>query len=88
MPAYRVDLQRSAERDLERLARPLLERVCGRLSRLADDPRPLDARKLIGLEGYRLRVGDHRIVSEIDDRARLVIVVRVRHRRDVYRTLR
>ena len=85
MPAYRVDVQRSAERDLERLADPLFERITRRLAALAADPRPAGALKLVGLPAYRLRVGDYRIVYEIDDRTRVVIVVRIRHRREVYR---
>lgn len=85
MPAYRVDLQRSAERDLERLADPLFERITTRLAALAADPRPAGAQKLVGLPACRPRVGAHRIVYEIDDHARVVIVVRIRHRREVYR---
>jgi len=88
MPAYRVEVQRSAERDLERLSPRLFERIADRLTRLAADPRPANAEKLVGLEAYRLRVGDHRVVYEVDDRARLIVVTRVRHRRDVYRRLK
>ena len=88
MSAYRVEIQGSAERDLERLSGTLFERVTARISALAEEPRPPGAEKLVSLEAFRVRVGDYRIVYEVDDSARVVVVTRVRHRRDVYRKLR
>mgnify|MGYP001146854820 CR=1 FL=1 len=52
---------------------------------LAEDPRPPAARKLQGRDGYRVRVGDYRILYTIDDGVLLVVIVTVGHRRDVYR---
>ena len=52
---------------------------------LADDPRPLGCEKLSGREGYRIRVGEWRAIYRVDDQQRRVDVVRVAHRRDVYR---
>jgi mRNA interferase RelE/StbE len=88
MPAYRVDVQRSAERDLERLSTVVFDRISDRLAALAQDPRPPGLEKLVGLDAYRVRVGDYRIVYEVDDRSRIVLVTRVRHRREAYRRLR
>lgn len=88
MPAYRVEVQRSAERDLDRLSTTLFDRISARLITLAEDPRPPGAEKLAGLEAFRVRVGDYRIVYEVDDSGRIVVVTRVRHRRNVYRKLR
>jgi mRNA interferase RelE/StbE len=88
MPAYRVELQRSAERDLERLSATFFDRITERLVALADDPRPAGTEKLAGVGAFRIRVGDYRVIYEVDDRARTVIVIRIRHRREVYRRLR
>lgn len=88
MAAYRVEIQRSAESDLSRLGSVLVGRLRTALESLASDPRPPGSRKLAGSEAYRLRVGDYRIVYEVDDRRQIVTVARVRHRRDVYRRLR
>lgn len=88
MPAYRVEVQRSAERDLGRLSAGLFERVTARLASLSEDPRPPGTEKLAGLEAYRARLGDHRIIYEVDDSRRVGTVTRVRHRREVYRKLR
>jgi len=86
--AYRVEVQRSAERDLDRLSAVMFDRVAADLASLAQDPRPAGAEKLTGLAAYRIRVGDYRIIDEVDDKARIVVVTRVRHRREVYRKLR
>ena len=88
MPTYRVEVQRSAERDLDRLSATLFDRISARLITLAEEPRPPGAEKLAGLEAFRVRVGDYRIVYEVDDSARVEVVTRVRHRREVYRKLR
>jgi mRNA interferase RelE/StbE len=88
MPAYRVEVQRSAERDLDRLSKMLFDRISARLVALAEEPRPPGAEKLTGLEAFRVRVGDYRIIYEVGDSAGLVVVTRVRHRREAYRKLR
>jgi mRNA interferase RelE/StbE len=83
---YRVFLERAAERDLRRLPTGLHDRVIAAIQLLADNPRPSGCRKLTGADrDWRIRVGDYRIVFEIDDVARAVLVNRVRHRREVYR---
>lgn len=86
MTTYRLQIKRSAEVDLRRLAEPIFTRVNERILALRDDPRPTGVRKLQGQqEGWRIRVGDYRVIYLIDDTARLITIVRVRHRRDVYR---
>lgn len=87
MPGYRVELQPSAERDLERVDPQLLTRISGRIDAQAIDPRAGGAEKLSGVELHRVRVGDHRILYRIDDAARAVFIHRIRHRREVYRKL-
>lgn len=79
-------IKRSAERDLRKLPGPTFQRVNKRIVAPRSEPRPPGVIKLVGsLEGWRLRCGDYRIVYQIDDDARTVTLVRVRHRRDVYR---
>lgn len=88
MAEYRVEVATRARRDLERLSPTLAERLGRVMSALAADPRPRSSEKLAGLEAYRVRAGDYRVIYEVDDRMRLVIVSRIRHRREVYRKLR
>jgi len=83
---YALLVGRSAERDLRPLSSAVFERVNERILALREDPRPQGVRKLVGaLEGWRIRVGDYRVLYRVDDDAQTVTIVRVRHRRDVYR---
>jgi len=83
---YQLLIKHSAEGDLYRLPRAIFQRVNDRILALRDDPRPPGVRKLSGaLEGWRVRVGDYRILYQIDDHAQTVTIVRVKHRREVYR---
>ena len=83
---YAVLLEAAAERSLRRLDAVVFRRVVSELRVLADNPRPADCRKLTGSDrDWRVRVGDYRIVYEINDRARKLRVMRIRHRREAYR---
>lgn len=85
MVSYRVLLARSAERELRRVPGPDLPRLVRRIAALGGEPRPGGCMKLSGVEGWRIRQGDWRVVYQIDDAAREVRVVKVGHRREVYR---
>lgn len=83
---YRLKIKRSAEVDLRRLAEPVFTRINERILTLREHPRPAGVRKLQGQqEGWRIRVGDYRVIYLIDDVEQLITIVRVRHRRDVYK---
>ena len=83
---YRVFLERAAEKQLKQLSAKLHDRLIAAVQALAKNPRPPGCRKLTGTDNdWRIRVGDYRIVYEIDDASREVRVNRVRHRREVYR---
>lgn len=83
---YQVLLERRAERGLDRLPSTVYSRVIAAIRALAVNPRPPGSRKLVGTPNdWRIRVGDYRVVYEIDDLSRIVRVNRVRHRREAYR---
>jgi mRNA interferase RelE/StbE len=84
--AYRIELKRSAAKEIRAIGRKEdRARVVARIAALAEDPRPPGCTKLSGQEAYRVRQGDYRIVYTVADEALVVEVVRVGHRRDVYR---
>jgi mRNA interferase RelE/StbE len=83
--SYEVVLLRDAEKDIRKLKNPTLKRVYTRLSALSDDPRGSGAVKLREDPAYRVRVGLYRILYDIDDEARTVSVLGVRHRREAYK---
>lgn len=82
---YEVTVERKAQRTLARIERRHRERIEEKIDALADDPRPQGCVSLKGEPGYRIRVGDYRIIYTVDDQVRIVTVTRVRGRGDVYR---
>jgi mRNA interferase RelE/StbE len=83
---FEVLLEGRAERDLKRLERDTLRRMYEALRTLAENPYPTGCCKLAGsASDWRIRVGDYRIIYEVDKAARAVRVMRIRHRREVYR---
>jgi mRNA interferase RelE/StbE len=86
MASYTLVLKPAVEKDLRSLPTNLVERVFDRIEALEDDPFPRQSLKLEGSEQmYRLRVGDYRIIYEIDHANRQITVHHVRHRREAYR---
>jgi len=86
MAEYEVTFARSARRELEALDASIVRRVISRIEGLTQYPRPSGSRKLHGEQNlWRIRIGDYRVVYNVDDRQRIVDIVRVRHRREVYR---
>jgi len=81
---YRIELRPAAVRALRRLDPPIQKRVHAAIALLAKDPRPPASRPLRGRLGYRVRVGDYRLIYTIRDDVLLVVVVTLGHRRDVY----
>ncbi len=82
---YRVVVLRTVEKLIARLAAVDERRVRAALDALAYNPRPPGCMRLTGSSRWRIRVGDYRVIYEIDDPARTIIVVMMGHRRDVYR---
>ena len=86
MERYSLEIKRSALREIEALpTRKIRRLIVDRIANLAGDPRPGGAEKLGGEDRYRVRQGPYRVVYEIDDAARAVRIVKVGHRREVYR---
>jgi mRNA interferase RelE/StbE len=83
---YTVQLAPAAKRQLRKLDRSIQERVVRRLEKLEKDSRPPGVEKMEGEEGtYRIRMGEYRIVYEIRDKVLVVLVLKVGHRREIYR---
>ena len=82
---YTVLITPSAKRQIAKLAPPIKARIAAKIDSLAENPRPPDMKKLVDETGFRVRVGDWRIIYEIRDREVVVLVLRVGHRREIYR---
>jgi len=85
--SYRVLIKPSAAKEIEAVDQKKdRQRIVARIRSLADDPRPPDCEKLAGEDDrYRIRVGRYRVIYSVGDGELLVVVVRVGHRKDVYR---
>jgi mRNA interferase RelE/StbE len=86
--AFRVIIRPSAAKVISKLPPKICRQILSRIEGLADDPRPSGCEQLKGEKGFfRIRSGDYRILYIVQDRKLIVVVVRVDHRRDVYRQL-
>lgn len=85
--SYQVEITPAAKRQIKKLVESVQLAIIERLEQLSTNPRPPGALKMQGTESlYRIRVGDYRIIYEIQDRTLFVVVVKVGHRGDVYRS--
>ncbi len=84
MSHYRIELRPAAVRALRKVHPEDRERIQGAIALLGQDPRPPRAIALSGRPGFRVRVGDYRVIYTIQDDVLLVVVVNLGHRRDVY----
>ncbi len=82
---YSLFILKSAQKDLAKCPINIYNRIRDSIRSLADNPRPKNSRKLVGRDGWRIRIGDYRVIYGIDDKQRKVIVLLVGHRKDIYR---
>ena len=85
MPRYELEVLTAAKRQLAALDGSVRKRVAARIDSLAEEPRPSGCKKLTGSEHWRIRIGDYRVIYDIDDGRLVVLVIRAGHRREVYR---
>ena len=85
MASYRLLIKPSAGEEIEALPKQDRRRIVAKITSLSHDPRPPGCEKLSGHDQYRLRQGNYRILYEIQDLDLVVVVVKVGHRREVYR---
>lgn len=85
MASFKIIFKKSVAKDLRRIPKQDVERILSRIEALAIEPRPPGAEKLSGQEKYRIRQGVYRILYEIADKELIVVIVKIGHRRDVYR---
>ncbi len=85
MASYRLTFKKSVTKDFRFIPKDDVSRILMRIKALADDPRPVGSEKLSGQDRYRVRQGVYRIVYELKDEELVITVVKVGHRREVYR---
>ena len=87
MARYELSFRPSVAKDLRDVAKTDVKKILARIDSLRDDPRPPGCEKLSGQESYRLRQGNYRIVYAIEDQMLVIEILKIGHRREIYRSL-
>ena len=82
--AWQVSILPPAAKQLSKLDKSIAKRIAKTISALAQNPRPAGCKKLVGVDAWRIRIGDWRVVYQIQDQRLIVLVIRIGHRREVY----
>ena len=82
---YTIDILRSAQKILSRINRQDQERIIAAIEDLAEEPRPSGCKKLTGRSAWRIRIGNYRVIYEIQDDRLVITVLNIGHRREIYR---
>ena len=85
--SYQVNLPKSVQKQLNTLPKELKQRILNALVQLQEEPRPANSLQMKGGQGFRLRIGDYRVLYDIDDISHIINLRRIGHRREIYRDL-
>lgn len=85
MAKYEISLKKSAVKELGDIPKKELQKIIKKIQALSSDPRPQGSQKLSDKEQYRIRQGDYRVIYAIDDDSFAVHIIKVGHRREIYR---
>lgn len=85
MGKYRIEIKRSAVKELNSIPQKEIGKILRKIKSLSSNPRPEGCTKLTNREDYRIRVGNYRIVYSIHDDILLIIIIKIGHRKEVYR---
>ena len=85
MAKYKIQVKKSAEKELGKIPKIELLKILDKIKSLADDPHPAGSIKLTNQEKYRIRVGNYRILYKIEENILTVFIVKVGHRKNIYR---
>jgi mRNA interferase RelE/StbE len=85
--SYQVNLPKTVQKQLSALPQELKQRILKALAQLQEEPRPVNSLQMKGGQGFRVRIGDYRILYDIDDSSQIINLRRIGHRREIYRDL-
>jgi len=86
MDSFKIDLRGSSEHDLKKIDRQYIPKIIEEIGYLAQNPFPIQSKKLKDSESsYRLRVGDYRVVYQVDQESKTIVIYHIRHRKDAYK---
>ena len=81
---YRIEIDRHAQKQLGKIPAPYFNRIVKAINALEANPRPPGYKKLTARPGYRIRIGDYRVIYKIEDKVLTILIIEIGHRREVY----
>jgi len=82
--SYTIQIEKAALKQLAQLPLIIVEAIDARVSALQTNPRPPGCKKLKGRDGWRIRIGDYRVIYKIDDNVLIILVIDIGHRKNIY----
>lgn len=83
--SYTLLIEKHALKALKKIPKPYKEKIIEVISTLKNNPKPLDAKKLVGREGWRIRINNYRIIYIIKENISTILIINIGHRKDIYR---
>ncbi|MCX8143945.1 MAG: type II toxin-antitoxin system mRNA interferase toxin, RelE/StbE family [Bacteroidia bacterium] len=88
MVSFKIEHRTSVEKDIQKIPHKFLQKIIERIDHLSKNPYPIGCEKISGKNSYyRIRVNDYRIIYQVIEQKKLIIIERIRHRKDVYKGL-
>ena len=84
MVSYRIEFAKGVRKDFKRLPKKDAERILKKIESLSENPRPPESKKLTNDDSHRIRIGNYRVIYDIQDQVLVVLVLKVGNRKDVY----
>lgn len=81
---YRLFIEKSVQKKLDKITNPYQDKIINAIQDLSEHQRPSGVKKLSGRDAWRIRIGDYRVIYEIDDNRQIILIVNIDHRKDVY----
>jgi len=86
MVKYKIKIKKSANKELQKIPTKNLRKIIKKIQLLANEPRPKDCEKLTEQERYRIRQGNYRVVFEVHDKEKLIVIFKIGDRKEIYRS--
>ncbi len=85
MAKYKIEVKKSAEKELRKIPKKELIKIIDQIGSLADNPHPPGSKKLTNQEKYRIRIGNYRVLYNVEDEILTIFIIKVGHRKEIYR---
>jgi len=82
---YKIKILKKAQKSLSKIQEPFQSNIIDAIRLLAENPKPIKSKKLIGREGFRIRIGNYRVIYEINNNEIIILVLHIGHRKNIYK---